>query len=387
MGSRHHIYLSSTFWDALWVIQQPIADQIQRTEPILFVERFVSIPTVFRYPRLWRRLFAWLRGARQLGTNLFVIAPLPLFHFGHRVPWLFRIELTLQSFWIRFWARAINRGQRVLWIDSPMYWSAVGRFGEHLSIYHVGDDVAEFPKSHAPTMRRLEANALRVVDIVFAASDGLASSRRLANSNTHVVWNGVDSHLYGSAGGRNCLAILRDIPEPRVAFVGVMDTWVDLKLMVEVAKALPHVHFVVAGPSRVEVHSYCALPNVHCLGVQPRESVPSILRACSAAIVPFVASSLTARIVPVKILEALAAGTMPVCTSFSSDVDRLANQGLALVARDPSHFIQLVNDAIHDDSPLRRAELSAFGLRQTWAERWREMRQVVGATCQSKDKA
>ena len=97
---RQHVYLATNFWDGLWVVQQPICNEIRREEPVLYVERFVSFFTILRYPRLWRRLFAWLRGARRVEPNLRVLAPLPLFHLGHRFPALFRLEFALQRWWI-----------------------------------------------------------------------------------------------------------------------------------------------------------------------------------------------------------------------------------------------------------------------------------------------
>src|SRR5436190_10827996 len=100
-----HVYLASNLWTGLWIIQQPIAREIAKHEPVLYVERFVSLFTVLRYPRLWRRLFTWMRGARRLSPKLRVLAPLPLFHLGHRIPWLFRIEFQLQRWWILWWAR------------------------------------------------------------------------------------------------------------------------------------------------------------------------------------------------------------------------------------------------------------------------------------------
>jgi hypothetical protein len=32
---RQHVYLSSNFWDGLWIIQQPTCDQIARTRRVL----------------------------------------------------------------------------------------------------------------------------------------------------------------------------------------------------------------------------------------------------------------------------------------------------------------------------------------------------------------
>ena len=119
------------------------------------------------------------------------------------------------------------------------------------------------------------------------------------------------------------------------------------------------------------------LSNVHFLGARHRRLVPGILRRLSASLVPFVESDLTARIVPAKVFEALAAGVVPVCTAFSRNLDAFEQRGLVLVARTRAEFVELVRQAIRSDTPQRRDELAAFGLRQTWSERCKQMNDIL----------
>ena len=162
LPDREHVYLSSVMWDGLWIIQQPICNEIQREEPVLLVERPVSVFTIARYPQLWRRLFVWLRGARNIAQHLRVLAPLPLFHLGHRFPRLFRVEFEVQRRWILLWARTRRARTRVLWLDNPLFECAIGRMGESLSVYHVGDEAGEFRTSHRPTIMKLEERVLQI---------------------------------------------------------------------------------------------------------------------------------------------------------------------------------------------------------------------------------
>jgi len=374
---REHLYLSSLLWDGFWIIQQPVCNEIQKEEAVLFVEQPVSVFTVLRYPGRWRRLFAWLRGARRVSRNLRILAPLPLFHLGHRFPGLFRLELALQRRWILCWAGRPPAGGRVLWIDHPLFESAIGRMGESLSVYHVGDESGEFTTSHRPTMARLEERALRKASVVFAAADELARARRPTNPNTFAIANAIDVAVFGSEPPGQEVADVARIPPPRVGFVGVLDSWVDLGLLAATARALPDVRFVIVGPSRVNDQALRALPNVHVLGPRDRRLVPGILRLCSASLVPFVANALTARIVPAKLFEALAAGIVPVCTAFSPNLDAFERQRLVLVARTGPEYVELVRQAIAADTPARRAELAGFGMRQTWRDRWSEMRTIL----------
>lgn len=377
-GSRRtHVYLSSNFWDGLWIIQQPTANEIARQEPVLYVERFVSVFTVMRYPRLWRRLFTWLRGARRITPTLRVLAPLPLFHLGHRFPWLFRLEFQLQRWWIRAWASADGASTRVLWLDNPLYECAVGRLGEHLAVYHVADEITAFPSSHTAISQALERKTLAKVGIVFAAAEQLAVDKRRWQINTYTVWNAIDPAAFDVNASPARLPEVEAIPVPRVAFVGVLDQWVDLDLLVLAATRLRHIHFLFVGPSNVDARDLRALPNVHFLGRRDRFVVPSILRRCSASLVPFRKTKLTERIVPLKVFEALAAGILPVCTDFSVDLEALERDGHALIGRSPEEFVEAVERAVTSDTPATRERLWAYGRSQTWRARWVQMRAIL----------
>ena len=374
---RQHVYLSSNFWDGLWIIQQPTCDEIARHEPVLYVERHVSLFTILRYPRLWKRLFAWMAGARSQGPHLRVLAPLPLFHMGHQVPWLFRLEWAIQRRWIRRWADPAPEGGRVLWMDNPMFSCVPGTMGESLSIYHVADEPSAFKESNARIMQRLEADMLGRVGLVFAAAEQLRDHKAQLNSNAHTVWNAIDASAFANEPPAAAFADIERIPAPRVIFVGVLDEWCDLPLLDAAAARLPRVQFLFVGPVRVDASALKARPNVHFLGRRDRSLIPGILRRAAASLVAFRCIPLTERIVPLKIFEALAAGIIPICTPFSADLRRLESQGLLRIGATADQFVEQIELAVAADTPAERRRLSEFGLKQTWADRWRDMFELI----------
>lgn len=365
--------MASNTWDWYWIVQQPTCNQIQREDPVLYVERFVSVFTILRYPELWRRLFTWLRGPRAVTPRLHLLAPLPLFHLGHRFPLLFRVEFALQRCWIRWWARRLPGTIRILWVDNPLYECAVGRMGEDVSIYHVADEIGAFASSHARTVARLERRLLKKTDLVFAAAERLAEAKGRDHPRAYAVLSGIDPDVFAAPEPREQVAEIEAMPAPRVAYIGAFESWVDLELLVATAARLAHITFVCAGPVEIDVSRLRHLPNVHVLGSRPRESIPAILRRCSASLVPFRKNPLTERILPVKVFEALAAGIMPIATAFSMEVDALAAKGYGRVGRTVEEFIALVERAPREDTAAQRERLSAFGRLQTWPQRWRQM--------------
>jgi len=375
MQRRLHIYLSSNFWDGLWIIQQPIANEIGKTENVLYVERVVSIFTILRYPQLWRRLFTWFRGVRPGPRNVHLLAPLPLFHLGHRFRRLFALEMRVQAWWIARAVRHFTEPIRVLWIDNPVYESVIGRLAADLKVYHVADEMSALDTSHERTIQTMEQEVLKRVDVVFAAAEQLSVDKRRTAPRVYTVWNAIDTEIFSEASGAT--AMFQSIAAPRIAFVGVVDSWVDLELLAHAARALPDLSFVIVGPSVVDLGELRSLPNVHLIGRRPRSEIPQILRSCAASIIPFRRLPLTERIVPLKVFEALAAGVVPIASDFSPDLSILAGENRLKLAKSASEFVDHIRAAVVEDTPERRAALRDYGLRQNWTERWHSMDAIL----------
>jgi glycosyltransferase involved in cell wall biosynthesis len=377
MQQRLHIYLSSNFWDGLWIIQQPIANEIGKTENVLYVERVVSIFTILRYPALWRCLFAWLRGVRPGPRHVHLLAPLPLFHLGHRFPRLFALEMRVQAWWIARAVRRFGESIHVLWIDNPVYKSVVNRLTADLRVYHVADEMSAFDTSHPRIVHALEKEVLERVDVVFAAAEQLSIDKRRTAARVHTVWNAIDTEVFLAPSLASTM--LESIAAPRIAFVGVVDSWVDLELLSHAAHALPDLSFVIIGPSVVDLGELRSLANVHLIGRRPRSEIPQLLRSCAASLIPFRRSPLTERIVPLKVFEALAAGIVPIASDFSPDLSVLAAENRLKLAKSAREFVDHIRTAVTEDTPERRKELREYGLRQNWTERWKSMDGILRA--------
>jgi len=241
----------------------------------------------------------------------------------------------------------------------------------------VADEITAFSTSHKAVSAALERALLRRVDVVFAAAQRLADDKRRWNPRTHTVWNAIDTVAFEREPGAAAVADVERIPAPRVAFAGVLDEWVDLELLALAATRLRQVHFVIVGPWRVPDRALKGLSNVHLLGRRDRLAVPGILRRCSASLVPFRRTKLTERTLPLKVFEALAAGILPVCTDFSTDLHALEREGYALVCRSADAFVSAVEQAVAGDTPAMRERLSNYGRQQAWQARWLQMRAVL----------
>jgi hypothetical protein len=90
-----------------------------------------------------------------------------------------------------------------------------------------------------------------------------------------------------------------------------------------------------------------SLPNVHILGRQPYESLPTFCKGFDVAVIPFPISEVTLNANPLKAREYLAAG-LPVVSTAIPEVEVL---GQCAIGRTPTEFIDRLKDALKAPGP------------------------------------
>ena len=107
------------------------------------------------------------------------------------------------------------------------------------------------------------------------------------------------------------------MPRPRVGYVGGLDRHTfDPELLVDVARRLPDVGFLLVGPSTLP-EGWCPLPNVTQLGQRPYEQVAGYMAACDVLIMPWNRSPWIEACNPIKLKEYLAVGRPVVSAPFA----------------------------------------------------------------------
>lgn len=232
--------------------------------------------------------------------------------------------------------------------------------------------------------RRWLLEAARGARGILAISGGVrADLLRLGvpEGQVRVEHDGFDPALFAGLPGRNEARAALGLKEgvPVVAYTGGLLAWKGADVLVEAARALPDVYFVVAGGMDGDVKRLRAraggLANVRLEGFQAPTRVPLYLAAADLGVVPNRAKpAISARYTsPLKVFEAMAAG-LPLVASDVPSLRELLEDGrdaLLVPPDDPGALAQGIA-RLAGDAALRArlgANLAARAAGHTWDAR------------------
>ncbi len=259
----------------------------------------------------------------------------------------------------------------ILWFYAPYYYRLADWIRPAGSCYDCLDDLASLAPGR-PTLARhtadLEAELVRRMDVVFATTPALAHDKARFCPRCYVLPPGVDVELYGQAlgPGSDIPPDLRDIPEPRLGFVGVVDWRLDWHLLERLARRRPAWSLVFVGPVEERPQSLSSLDNVHFLGARSVGELPLYLRGFQACLIPFTEGEFSRSANPTKLREYLAAGRPVVSTPLES---LSGTDAVVRTARGVDEFEAAVSCALDEQSPAHCRERVRWASGYSWDKR------------------
>ena len=193
-----------------------------------------------------------------------------------------------------------------------------------LSCYHIADEYS-FSPSELP-LDNGEVRLIKRVDQVFIHSLALLDRKGHFNPHTFFAPNGVDYRAYASPQTEPL--DLKTIPHPRVGYVGIIKSQLDIGLLTSLANRHRNWSFVLVGPRMplIEEDNPLAaqldkMKNVYFLGAKPVEALPAYMQHVDVCTMCYRINDYTKYISPLKLHEYLAGGKPIVGTPIRSLLD------------------------------------------------------------------
>lgn len=323
--------------------------------------------------RIVNKLKAAAEPVKEVEPNIFVLNPLAVPAYG--ISWMPKVNRELLKYQV--W-RAMDRlGFRrvVNWTFNPSASVVAGALGEELLVYYCVDEFTAFA-GIPPQLVEMERSLLRKADLVFVSSDKLLRSKSLENPRTTLVRHGVAYEHFRKALSPET-RIPDDVarlPRPIIGYFGLMaEDWIDIDLMVHVAKHFSSGSMVLLGKVTTDISRLTALPNVHLLGRKPFEALPAYSKAFDVAMNPFPINEVTLNSNPLKVREYLAAG-LPVVSTRIPEVEVIRE---ARIADTKEGFVKAIEEALAHPGP---SAARSDGMRhESWEAKVDEVRRAVAA--------
>jgi glycosyltransferase involved in cell wall biosynthesis len=324
--------------------------------------------------RMLDKLIAATAPVREVEPNLFVLSPLAIPAYG--IPAMWKVNRLLLRLQVTRAMRALGFRDVINWVFNPAAAVIAGALGEKMLIYYCVDEYAAFSGVPGQSLIALERELLHKAQLVIVSADRLLQSKRRENPGAVLVRHGVDHTHFSRAllPETRVPDEIAHLPRPIIGYFGLMAAdWIDVELMVKVAKRFSQGSLVLLGKVTTDVSALSALPNVHLVGRKPYAELPAYSKGFDVAILPFPISEVTLNANPLKVREYLAAG-LPVVSTAIPEVEVL---GMCRIGRDHAGFIAEIEAALADPGP--KPERSALVKTESWEARVDTIRAHVAA--------
>jgi len=263
----------------------------------------------------------------------------------------------------------------VLWVrfPTPELVSLVEGRPWRAVAYEAVDDHAAGPgmtERLVGVLRAAEERVLARADVAFAWSEPIRE--RLAARHPNVI-------LATAAAELDPLTEAAATPgEERTAvYAGALGFRFDERLAAEVARLLPDWTLVLAGPADDEAtRALAGLPNVRLTGRFEHAGLPALLARAAVTLIPYRRNAFTDTLVPVKLVEYLAAGRPVVSTPIRAAE---AFGDVVAFAAGAEAFAEAIRAAARDDSPDARGRRVERARPYSWDRRIDEMEAAIEA--------
>ena len=163
-----------------------------------------------------------------------------------------KINEFLRANSIRRALKKLGARDPVLWIYPPDAGRIVGKLGESVSLYYCADDWAASDQwwNRAADIRKREEELGAKVDLIVGTSTRIVQRWRERHANVLFISNGADVATFSQARDANVLEPedLRDIPRPRIGYIGFVGSRFHTSLYEKLSAARPGWSFVILGP-------------------------------------------------------------------------------------------------------------------------------------------
>ena len=355
------ICLSHLRWDFVYQRPQHLMSRFAKQRRVFFVEEPILIDGETKL------------SVDRREDNLYVVIP----HFNRaEADNRKTADLTAESLAQLFRDQKVE--DFVLWYYTPMAMNYTENLQPKAVVFDCMDELSMF-KFAPPELLRNEAKLFAAADIVFTGGQSLYEAKRRQHPNVWAFPSSIDAAHFNKARTINeSPADQKQIPTPRLGYVGVIDERINLGLIAEIAEKRPEWQIVMIGPVvKISEEDLPRRDNIHYLGMKNYDELPAYIAGWNVALMPFAINDSTKFISPTKTPEYLAAGKPVISTAIRDVVRPYGEQNLVAIADTGDDFVAAAEICLTEDRTAKLEMTDKF-LRQTsWDKTFQRMSELI----------
>lgn len=373
------VFLAGVEWDAVRGTDRHLAEELQETLPVTWVDPPLSVVRALRDGD--RARLSRVTAVERVGCNIervsLLVPPYPT-RRGFRGLAGLVMRRALGSY-------LAERGRRVVGVvgTAPhvsLRLVPVQPGGRH--VYYATDDFvagADLMGLSGATLAAGEASRLREADEVAAITPQILQRWGVQGRNGHVIPNGCSPEHYADVAAVEPAPDVH-LPAPIAGLVGQLSPRIDLRYLESIAGTGMSV--LLVGPLQPSfeperVAALLARGNVQWVGEKPFERLPAYLSWVDVGLTPYAMSAFNMASFPLKTLEYLSAGRPVVSTPLPA-VRNLQCPWVD-VADDPAVFAAAVQAAgAVPRTPEVVAARQKFAGGHAWSKRAEDLLSLMG---------
>lgn len=380
--NQNIICLSTQDWNDLWTRKQRFMQKFAKNgNKVLYIEAQASLLSLGIIKKDLGRSLLWLKGPRKIENNLYV-ATLPLvLPFFQIYPTINKINNWFILRVLRHWIKLLGFNHAIFWTYTPYSDYFVGKIGEKLAVYDCVDEFSAGKGLIRPeTIKKLEKDLIRKVNLVIVTHINLLQSKRKLAKNIVLLPNGVDVEHFKKVflAETPINEEIKKIPRPIIGFLGNIQYWIDLELIRFLALARPDWSFVLIGPigRLTKIEKIKNLKNIYLLGRKEYQTLPPYIKALDVCINPYIINEVAQNCSPLKLYEYLASGK-PIVSVDMPEARKF--EGLVEIASDYKDFLEKLEkvlEGLPEDSSKVEARIKACQ-KHSWDSRFLELEKII----------
>jgi len=367
------LFYGHHYWDiGPWFRKQYFAYYLaERGHRVFYIENSVSM-LKWRPGKKNRLLKSRVSNPQK---NLYVITPSAYFPFpnSYYMRYLFNLKLLADIHRI---FRRYKVMEYVIWFNLLNFASVLSTFKDRKIIFDMSDDIPLFfqlkgkERQYRQQMRLLKKAYAHASIPIVTAKKIKEKYQQYASSDIMVIPNG---HNFTSISTSESHAPddIRDIPHPRIGFLGTLFIFTDHSLLEYIIAQRPDYQYVFVGKVQKEfpIEKISIYPNVHLLGEIRKEDVGGYLDAMDICINPFKRHEVNDSVSPLKVYEYLAF-RKPVVSTYMYSLQQEKISKHILFCKNREAFLEQVDKLIRkgdfvnpipEDELLENSWESLFG--------------------------